>query len=107
MKNISRIIINEREPQGKRSGSCYADILFYKAKKDGSFTTFTGEEITEFINSLNYFFNGSQTKALLTSEKGFILIRNYRYYWCCGSHSGAPETALYNYLNKIYNVRFN
>lgn len=107
MKSIRRIIINQREPQGNRSGSCYADLLFYKAKKDGSFTEFKNEEITEFRNTLNYFFGGKQTKALFTSEKGFILIRNYRYYWSGGAHSGAPETAIYNYLNKSYNVNFN
>lgn len=104
MKNIRRIIINRREPQGSRSGNCYADILFYKVKKDGFFTDFKNEEITDFCNSLNYFFNEKQNKTLFSCEKGFILLRNYRYYWSGGAHSGAPETELFNYLSKIYNL---
>lgn len=107
MKKIKLIIVNEREPAGSRAGSCYADLLFYKVRKDGSFTTFSSEEITEFCNSLNYFFKEKQGKILLFCEKGFILIRNYRYYWSGGAHSGAPETELFNYLNKIYHVNFN
>lgn len=107
MKKIKMIIVNEREPAGSRAGSCYADLLFYKLKKDGSFTNFSSEEITEFCNSLNYFFKEKQRKALISFEKGFILLRNYHYYWSFGSHSGAPETALFNYLNKTYNVNLN
>lgn len=107
MKSIRRIVINSREPQGNRNGKCYADLLFYKVKKDGSFTNFKNEEITEFRNTLNYVFDGKQGKALITSEKGFILVRNYLYYWRDGSHSGAPETKLLNYLRKLYKVYFN
>lgn len=104
MKNIKMIIINRREPQGIRSGSCYADVLFYKVRKDGSFTNFKNEEITDFLKLLNYFFNGKQNKALFSYEKGFILLRNYRYYWSGGAHSGAPETELFNYMNKFYKL---
>ena len=104
MKNIRRIIIDERDPQGSRPGSCYADLLFYKVKKDGTFTNFSAEELTEFKNIINYFFKEKQGKALFVLEKGFILIENYRYYWSGGAHSGAPETELFNYLNKFYKL---
>ena len=106
MKKLKMIIINTREPAGSRAGSCYADLLFYKIRKDGAFTIFSNEEITEFCNVLNYFFNGKQEKILISCEKGFILLRNYRYYWSGGAHSGAPETELFNYLNKIYKINF-
>ena len=107
MKQIKLIIICKREPASSRAGSCYADLLFYKVKKNGDFTIFSSEEITDFCNSLNYFFKGKQGKVLISCEKGFILLRNYRYYWSGGAHSGAPETELFNYLNKIYHVKFN
>ena len=104
MKKIKMIVVNRREPAGSRPGSCYADLLFFKAGKNGRSSSFSNEEITDLVNNLNYFFNGKQNKVLFTCENGFILLRNYRYYWSGGSHSGAPETAIFNYLSEIYDI---
>lgn len=104
MKYLHFEILNRQEPTASRSGSCCADLLFYKTTKDGSFTFFKNEEITELANNLNYFFvKNKQEKAVFLSKKGFFIVKKYKYYWSrFGHHEMAPETQLFNYLNKIY-----
>lgn len=104
MKRIKMIVVNRREPAGSRPGSCYADLLFFKVGKNGRSSSFSGEEKTNLVNRLNYFFAGKQNKVLFTCEGAFVLVQNYRYYWSGGSHNGAPESAVFNYLAKNYEI---